>query len=281
MAMTNLVHMPTASASARADYRRFLGTEKGTQLYRRFRDLLYGEKDTLVTTIAERILIQRFFRERSDLRVCDVGCGDGKRTSRFCQQLVSQRSYGRLCLIEQSSVYVRDLDRRWFPSGWTTSVYHQRFEEYRGQDLYDLVLVIHSIFGMEGRNLVEKIVALKREGGVIVIASNGTTSLLGNLKRLLDVEFARARLEVDGIECGLEQLSVDYRVEKFFTTWSVETERVGEVECLLGDWLGLGRYRSLGARVRDEFVDLLRSSGTVRDGRICWREEERVLVIGG
>ena len=279
--MIGLAHIPKASASARAEYRHFLATEKGSQLYRRFRNLLYGEEDALVTSIAERVMTGCLFRGRSDLTVSDVGCGDGERTSRFCQHLVSQGSYGRLCLIEQSPVYVRDLGRRVFPSGWTTSVYHQRFEEYTAQELSDLVLVVHSIFGMEELNLVEKIVALKTDDGVIVIASNASTSLLGRLKRVLDMEFACARLEVDGIECRLEQLSVDFRVERFFTTWSVETERVAEVECLLGDWLGLGRYGSLGARVRDEFVDLVRSSGAVRDGRIYWREEERVLVIGG
>ncbi|TMC24668.1 MAG: methyltransferase domain-containing protein [Chloroflexi bacterium] len=264
--------------SARSEYRRFLSTERGARSYQRFQRMLYGDRDTLVHEILERA-VRKVVEGRPRAALLDVGCGDGKRTATICREIERWGVPVEVEVVEQSPVFVEDIRRKVASGELSAQIFAGRFEAYTSERQFDVVLAIHSIFGIEGGDAILRLLALRKSGGRLLVASNATGSLLGRLKRSLDTEYSVGRLEVDGVREQLSSLGVGYRVERFFTRWSVPSDGDEEVERLVSEWLGLGRFEMLNRDSQGEFREILWSNAQKRDGRIEWDEEEELVIV--
>ncbi len=277
MAMKSL-QAEILAPSARAEYRRFLCTDQGARSYQRFQRMLYGERDTLVQEILERA-VREMVEGRPRVALLDVGCGDGKRTAMICREIERWGVPVEVEVVEQSPVFVEDIRARVASGELSAEIFAGRFESYNSQRQFDLVLAIHSIFGIEGGDSIPMLLALRKAGGRVLVASNATSSLLGRLKRSLDTEYSVGRLEVDGVREQLSSLGVAFRVERFVTRWAVPLEGGADVERLVSEWLALGRFEVLDRCIQEEFREVLWSGAQKKDGRVEWEEEEELVII--
>jgi len=277
--MMSVRNIEVAALSARSEYRRFLCTQSGALAYQKFQRVLYGKDDSLVTEILARVVREMIAGNSGKLAILDVGCGDGKRTSMICNALRQGGVIPEVSLVEQSPIFVEELRGRVAKDELEANIFAGRFEHYRSNRQYDLILAIHSIFGIDGADVIARLLALRKSGGRLLVASNATDSLLGRLKKTLDIGFSEGRLEVDGIREQLASLGAEYRVERFATKWSVSSDQGAEVERLVAGWLGLGRFEEVDRQSQERFHEIFWDSARVVDGRIEWEEEEELVCV--
>ena len=213
------------------------------------------------------------------MTLLDVGCGDGKRTAMICRGVEKWGFPVDVEVVEQSPVFVEDIRARMVAGELAARIFAGRFESYSSERQFDVVLAIHSIFGVDGNDVIPRLLALRKAGGRILVRVKRHGQLLGRLKRSLDTEYSMGRLEVDGVHEQLSCLGVAYRVERFVTRWSVPSDEGAEVERLVSEWLGLGRFEMLDRCSQEEFREILWSGAQKKDGRIEWEEEEELIII--
>ena len=267
--------------SIKEAYREFLNTPEGAKVYRQFKRLLYAKEDSLVQWLDTSILRPLPAARGLNVRVCDIGGGDGDRITRILQFLHAKfKNRFRLDFVEQSAVYVAAFDPMPLAKFCRTKVHHSLFENVRlPLKSYDLVLLIHSIFAFESDVLTEKVLSLRRRGGSIVVVSNSPNSFLGGLKRLVDEKFADSRFEIIDLERGLRSLGVTFRRRKTNTEWVIDKRTWKRDIKVLLDWISLGRFRTFPKRQRERIEDYLVRRGKSRGARTFFREEEVILVI--
>jgi SAM-dependent methyltransferase len=242
--------------------------------------MLYGERDTLVQEILTRA-VREMVEGHQRASLLDVGCGDGKRTVMICREIERWGVPVEVEVVEQSPVFVEDIRARVRSGDLSAQIFAGRFESYASERQFDVVLAIHSIFGFEGGDAIPRLLALRKMGGRLLVASNATSSLLGRLKRSLDTEYSVGRLEADSVREQLSSLGMAFRVERFVTRWAVPSDRGAEVERLVSEWLGLGRFEMLSRDSQEEFRKILWSSASAqkRGGRVEWEEEEELVIV--
>lgn len=267
--------------SVKQAYRDFLNTPEGAKLYRQFKRLLYAKEDSLVQWLNTCVLKALPASRGLNVRVCDIGGGDGDRITRILQVLRGKfRNRFSLDFVEQSAVYAAAFNLMPLEKFCRTKVYHSLFEDVRLPiKSYDLVLLIHSIFAFENEVSAEKVLSLRRSGGSVVVVSNASNSFLGGLKRLVDEGFADRRFEIIDLERVLRRLGVKYRRRRTNTEWAIEKRTwKRDIEVIL-DWVSLGRYCTFSKRKREEIEEYLLRRGKRNGSRTFFREEEVILVI--
>jgi hypothetical protein len=182
-------------------------------------------------------------------------------------------------VVEQSPVYVGCTRERARVQGCTVTVVGGRFEDYQPSRAYELVLAIHSLFGIDGSDVVDRLLSLRSTGGRLIVASNAQNSLLGQLKRIADIGYTEGRLEVDNVRSRLAELGVPYRVERFSTHWAVREEELEDTGTLLEEWLALGEFDQLPEDAQRRFRDVLGDLSHYSGGKFHWKEEEELVIV--
>ena len=267
--------------SIKKAYRDFLNTPEGANVYRQFKRLLYARTDSLVQWLNPSVFQTLPAAQGLDVRVCDIGGGDGDRVTRILQFLHAKfKNRFHLDFIEQSALYVTDFNPKPLNKFCQIKIHHSLFEDVTLPiQSFDLVLLIHSIFAFENGNATEKVLALRRSGGNVIVVSNAPNSFLGGLKRLVDYGYDDKRFEIDDLKRVLKKLGVAYSEKRTRTAWAIEKKMwKRDVEIIL-NWISLGHYSSLPQRRQREIGDYIRGHGKRNGSRRIFREEEIVLVI--
>lgn len=267
--------------SIKQAYRDFLNTPEGVALYRQFKKLLYARQDSLVQWLNNSVLLTLPAARKLNVRVCDIGGGDGGRITRILQFLQGKfKNRFRLDFIEQSALYVSEFKPQPLTPFCRITINHGLFEDAKlTVGNYDLVLLIHSIFAFENGDSTRKVLDLRRTDGNIVIVSNAPNSFLGGLKRLTDTDYSDKRFEIDDLKQSLRKSGVDFRQQTTFTEWAIDKKTWKRDIGIILNWISLGRYDSLPKRQQMEIQDYVRRRGKKNGSRTFFKEEEIVLTI--
>jgi hypothetical protein len=267
--------------SIKQAYRDFLNTPEGAALYRQFKRLLYARDDSLVQWLNPSVVQTLPAAQSMHVRVCDIGGGDGDRITRILQFLHAKfKNRFQLDFIEQSALYVAAFNPTPLTKFCQTRKHHALFENVAlPTQTYDVVLLIHSIFAFENGKSTEKVLALRKVDGNIVVVSNAPNSFLGGLKRLVDYGYEDKRFEIDDLKNTLRKLGIDYRQYRARTEWAIEKKTWKHDLGIILNWISLGRYSSLPKRRQSEIEDYIRNRGKKNGSRTLFREEEIILVI--
>ncbi len=262
-------------------YRDFLNTPEGAALYRQFKQLLYARQDSLVQWLNASVLLTLPAARKLNVRVCDIGGGDGDRITRILQFLQGKfKNRFRLDFIEQSGLYVSEFSRKPLPQFCRAEVKHCLFEDAKlTAGSYDLVLLIHSIFAFENGSSTRKVLDLRRKDGSIVIVSNAPNSFLGGLKQLTDKGYSDKRFEIDDLKRSLRKSGVHFKQQTTFTEWVIDKKTWKRDIDIILNWISLGRYDFLPPRQQRDIQDYIRKRGKKNGSRTFFKEEEIVLTI--
>ena len=267
--------------SVKTAYCSYLQTAAGARTYNEFKRLLYTGIDSLVEVLGRDVIDQMAFLCRDSLRVCDIGGGDGRRISSILGHMHEQyQNTYELDFIEQSSVYTDAFKDNPVGEFCRTQIHNNLFEE---TDLpyadYDLVLLIHSIFAFDNGQSVDRVLALRKPEGRVIVVSNAPNSFLGGLKKLVDEDFSDQRYEIDNLEDSLASRGMSCFRFSFATTFSLDSDvESTEVQTLL-EWITLGRFAGFSDLAKNGVYEYLRASSSCVAGRMHFREDEVVLVI--
>lgn len=268
------------SDSVKTAYREFLCTAAGVSTYKWFQRCLYGTEDSLVDRLQSNLLPKLLpIAGDGELRVLDVGSGDGHRIDSICASLqIACNREIQLTLIEPSPVFARELDHRHYSfRGWTR-LKSQRFEE-TSLGACDIAFFIHSIFAMEPRDLLERLRSLVHDGSTVVIVSNSDGSLLARLKQIVDQRYEDSRLEVGLLNSSLYAAGYNVDTIDFTTIWKRPVADLESMTWRLGDWLALGKYETLSAKTKQRFAGTLADNAVRHGDSLTWSEAETVLII--
>lgn len=219
--------------------------------------------------------------QRQLVRVSDIGGGDGDRAIRITDFLHAKfQNRFELDYVEQSALYVKQFERRQPGGCRKTRVLRGLFERVElPQNHYDLVLVIHSIFALETGAAIDKLLALRKQNGHVVVVANARNSFLGGLKQLLDDGFDDKRYEIDDFQRSLRALMVTCDTHSIITRWAVEERhRERDIDLIL-NWMSLGRIRHFSRARQRQVVSYVADLGQREGKRILFAEEEVVLVV--
>jgi hypothetical protein len=268
-------------SSIKKAYCDFLNTPEGAHLYREFKRLLYAREDSLVQWLNTSKLRALPSTQLLNVHVCDIGGGDGDRITRILQFLQAKfKNHFHLDFVEQSALYVSEFDTEPLSRFCRTKVYHSLFEETKlSAGKYDLVLLIHSIFAFQNGESTQKVLALPRSGGSIVIVSNAPNSFLGGLKRLTDSDYSDRRYEIDDLIRTLRKSGIRYKQDITVTDWAIDKKTWKRDVGVILNWISLGRYDSLPKRRQREIIKYIRERGNEVGSRTFFTEQEVVLTI--
>jgi len=258
-----------------------LNTPHGADVYRRFKRILYGEQDSLVTALEGAVLRNVPALQRGRVRLCDIGGGDGDRIARIVKLLHDryQNSYD-LNFVEQSHLYVHDFARRATPSYLDAHIHCGRFEDISlPAGVHDAVFVIHSIFAFGDDAAIEKVLRLVCPGGCAIVVSNAADSFLAGLKRLIDAGFSDARYEITNLVTALQERAEQFAPFSLETIWEIRRERWAADVAIILDWISLGRYASLSADTKQEIDAYLHDMSKPTSTGRRFTETEIVLVV--
>jgi hypothetical protein len=267
--------------SIRQLYRDFVNSQRGAAVYKRFKRILYSERDSLVAQVCTSILPRLPAVRRERVQLCDVGGGDGERIIAIVDHLHRRsRNACDVDFVEQSRVYTDDFARKTKPPFLRATIHFGLFEDVSlPPRAYDVVFLIHSIFAFANGAAIEKVLGLVRDDGSAVVVSNAPDSFLAGLKRLVDADFDDARYEIGDLSRSLDAYGVRYSIDTFETVWNIEHHRWGEDLAVILDWISLGRFASFDeGRSREIERYILDASVETSTGR-SFSEKEVVLVL--
>jgi hypothetical protein len=159
-------------------YLSYLNGEEGTVKYNKFKKILYGEPDSLVTRLFE-YLKPRINEKKISL--LDIGGGDGKRVSQLKELLEEEGIEVEITLIEPSEDFVKNVDQN-----AVHKVINSKFEDYVPEEKFDLILLIHSIYTFRDFTYLTKIKESLKDDGLVCIVANDKNSFLAQLKECVD-----------------------------------------------------------------------------------------------
>lgn len=266
--------------SIKEQYRRFLNTARGAQVYNSFKKILYTEEDSLVQTLDNDCLQDLPIVRQCLLNVCDVGGGDGNRIIHILKYLHEKFHIRfQLDFVEQSQPYIAAFDSAPINDFTEVSMFHGLFEELALPGQYDLVFLIHSIFAFENEDAMRKVLLLPNRDGKIVIVSNSPTSFLAGLKSLIDAGYDDRRYEIDRVCKDLNNQNVDCRNITFQTKWAIDKASYDEDIGTILEWLSLGAFRSFGSAKKKSIFDYIAENTIESNGRTFFCENEVVVLV--
>jgi len=265
--------------SIRIDYRRFLGTECGAHVYQRFKRALYTDNDSLIQSLNNNVLQYLPNISAETLKVCDIGGGDGRRISQILEFL-----HGKFGLqftmdfVEQSSYLMHSFDPKDISSFTKIRNFEILFEDAKLPCGYDLIFLIHSIFGFESSLAVDKILSLLAPSGTIIVVSNAQDSFLAGLKKILDVGYEDTRFEITDLLKILSDRGVNNRQTSIETKWAVRKEDLAHHIDLLLEWLSLGKRADIGEDRKREIHEYICGNTVDLGQRMLFSEREIIVV---
>jgi hypothetical protein len=267
--------------SIRKKYCQFLNTNAGANLYNEFKKILYTEEDSLVQTLDNDVLQGLTLLRKPDLKVCDIGGGDGKRITHILRYLhVKFRERFHLDFIEQSSLYIEAFNTTILNSFCETRKHHTLFENVAlPEKSYDLIFLIHSIFAFENGRALEKVLALPHADGKVVVISNAPHSFLGGLKKIVDEDYDDRRYEICNLQSDLDKKQISYVCSTFQTRWAIDQAHYNDCLNIIMDWISLNSWNSFTPEKRRTIFNYVNETSTISGGRTFFTEEEVVLVI--
>jgi hypothetical protein len=99
-------------------------------------------------------------------------------------------------------------------------IVHSTFEETRLNNKFDLILFIHSIFTFKNPAYLKKAKTYLSPSGQILIASNQASSLLANLKKIVDLNYKIQRKEISSVIKDINNLGLKPKITLFTTKFS-------------------------------------------------------------
>jgi hypothetical protein len=274
--------MAVTRKSIKAAYRGFLATREGMVAYNRFKEVLYGSRDSLSVRLSEEIKNRRSWFDRASLAVCDIGGGDGIRIRKILGSLKDSATFRNCSLdfVEQSSVMIEEFHPEDLADFVEVQKFNADFETWVAPSRYDIIFLIHSIFAFSTAAMIEKTISLARPDGLIVVLSNAEDSFLGGLKRILDDGFEDQRFEVSQVIQVLDRLGVPYETVFFPTRWSVAPgDELLNSELTINRWLSLNRFGALSSAQKLTLEQYFLKHSVLNGLRMEFEEEEVALFI--
>lgn len=268
--------------SVRLKYRQFLSTDCGAQTYSEFKNILYAEDDSLVSVLNNNYLPLLKPYMFDELRICDIGGGDGNRITRILRYLNHKfHTKFHLDFIEQSNIYCNQFRQNVHVLGeyCSVTIMNALFEKVELSNKYDLLILIHSIFAFENGSAVDKLMSLLKENGRIIIVSNAMDSFLGRLKKIVDGRYSDERYEIDELRRTFEKKDIQYYEDHFFTEWTIEREKFKRDLNIIFNWITLGEYDDFSKSEKSKMDTYILGEGQFFENRYYLKEKEEILIV--
>lgn len=266
--------------SIKETYRQFLSTEYGAHLYNSFKQILYGEEDSLVQ-ILDNNLLQNLAPIRKDVvEVCDIGGGDGNRINHILKYLRSKFHITfNLDFIDQSQYLIDAFDTSTIDHFGDTNKIHSLIEDVTFTKSYDLIFLIHSIFAFNNGKAIDKVLSLPNPDGKIIVISNSPHSFLGGLKKLVDEGYDDRRYEIDALQHDLTARQIGFTQIKSQTKWAIDKARYEDSLGIILEWISLGAYSSFNAKKKRLIGEYFAEHTLSVIDRVFFTEDEVILII--
>lgn len=266
--------------SIKEKYRQFLNTEEGANLYNSFKQILYGEEDSLIQILDNNVLQNIPPIQKNIVNVCDIGGGDGNRITHILKYLRSKfKITFHLDFIEQSQQLIGGFDTSPIDYFGDSNIIHSLFEDIMLHKKFDLVFLIHSIFAFESGKAINKILSLPNDDGKIIVISNSPQGFLGKLKLLVDEGYDDRRYEIDVLQNDLTQRQIDFTEIKFQTKWAIDKSEYEDKLGIILKWISLGSYNTYSSNKKKLIEEYIFDQTKNIDGKIFFNEDEVILII--
>ena len=279
--------MPTnegwpCTADVRSSYEHFLRTDDGCRAYIRYCDWLYQPIDSVVSVFRESVAHwSRVLSDRAD-HIIDLGAGDGRRSHSFAATACREDCSAKLTLVDQSGRLLKRASRRRQPTSITRQFVRTRIADFQPEHPADLVLACHSLFTTPPNVFATTIERSLRPGGVAILISNDSDSLIARTRERLDhllFREAERRFDINEHLQALTNFSTVARIN-FTTKWSVHLEDADRFVQDVLYWLSLGRIARVPSRLIIEASrDLCDRAQCKSDGCLQFEEREVLVVL--
>jgi len=268
--------------SVKDEYKKYLQTISGTEIYNNFKEILYSKNDSLVSYFNNEIL-KEILPEQNQIKICDIGGGDAKRLKSIGSLLTGFDSNRNLSLdiIEQSREFCSQAKMNLSKNNpfYKVNIFNQLFENYSTDSKYNLIFLIHSIFAFQDTNSIIKVFNSLAEDGKVILFSNAPDSFLATLKQLIDAHFKDTRFEINEIENLLLKSEVDFDKYQFDTEWAVKSNEFETKMELILEWLSLGHFKNFSSKQKSKMFNKIIDLSYYKDGSYLFKEKEEILSI--
>jgi len=253
-------------------YKDYLESPAGAGKYHRFKDILYGRRDSLVLELFK--IIYPLIKSHKNLAVLDVGGGDGKRLRHLIDLFQKKGIKVEADLVDPSRTFIASLKKDLGKIKYPIRAQRNSFEKFESKRRYDLIILIHSIYTFRDYQYLTKIKNLLEPGGWAVFVVNDADSFLGGLKKITDARFQSSRNEVDALLRGLRQYK--YTIRKFDTRFSgvLTDQQLNAKGKLILEWIGM----RLLSDIPPETIEKARKFYICRMKKGLIREKEVVVI---
>lgn len=268
--------------SVKDEYKIYLQTIAGTEIYRSFKEILYSKNDSLVSYFNNEIL-KDILPEQKQIKICDIGSGDAKRLisiGSFIKSLHKNESLF-LDMIEQSSEFCNQARNNLSKENPFNdfNIINQLFENQALESDYDLIFLIHSIFAFKDSTSINKVFDGLSNDGKVVLFSNAEDSFLANLKESIDNNFIDSRLEINTVEELLVKNKIGFDKFQFNTEWSISYQDFEAKINILLEWLSLGHFKNFSSAQKNAIYSLIIDLARSENEYYHFTEKEVILVI--
>jgi SAM-dependent methyltransferase len=240
--------------SVKTRYIEYLDSKIGVKKYNKFKRILYGNPDSLVLELFDRIYPK--FKERKEIRILDVGGGDGKRL-RHIIDLFGKKGIS-VCaeLIEPSKTFTDNLKNDLKKKKYKINIFRSKLEDFKAEGKYDLILFIHSIYTFQDSGYLKKAKRMAAKNSSILIITNDRKSFLADLKKMTDQDFHSSRREIRDVENDLEREQLSFRKFRFNTVYGgiVKDGKLTKDGNLLLEWIALRNLRLIDEELKSQAV---------------------------
>jgi SAM-dependent methyltransferase len=255
-------------------YKNYLNTEEGAANYNRFKGILYGTPDSLVSRIADSLSKQI---TKSSVTILDAGGGDGKRLRLLITLLAKKGIEVSATLVEPSRVFTNQLRETLIDEKETQiEVVQSLFETYGTDKKFDVILFIHSIYTFKDKGYIENIKRILDNDGLVFIASNDKGSFLSQLKQTLDASYSTKRREIDSVIRDLTEEGFVIEEQRSVTSFDdcLENGELTGDSTLIVEWLALRDLKDIPADILKTLITVFKENS--HTGKI---NENEIFVL--
>ncbi|HBO17134.1 MAG: hypothetical protein UR69_C0002G0211 [Candidatus Moranbacteria bacterium GW2011_GWE2_35_2-] len=231
-------------------YLDYLNSSEGARKYNEFKNILYGKKDSLILSVFD--IVYPKIRNKKELKILDVGGGDGKRLRHFLDLFKQKEIIAEADLVEPSEEFIKNCIRESAKKKYPIATKKSTFEKFSTQSKYDIIFLIHSIYTFRNNSYLDKIRKMLKKDGVAVFVVNDANSFLGGLKKITDDQYASSRNEVDSLLNGLSAHRI--KVKKFDTIFSgvlTKGNILNKNGNMVLEWIGMRHLHDMSAEIKE------------------------------
>lgn len=254
----------------KVQYKKYLNDRKGADQYNEFKKILYGQPDSLVVKIFAFLF--PFVKKRKNLKILDVGGGDGKRLRQLIDLLKSKNIDVSATLVEPSKTFTDDCRQAVKGSHYDIKIVRSLIEDYKTTEKFDLILMIHSFYSFRDFPIFEKMSSMLERGGRLIIIGNDADSFLAKLKRITGRRRKGSRKDIDFIFSELKRNKFKYKVKKEKTIFD-DCLKDGKLTAdgqLIVSWIALSDYSQIPPDMKKEILELFQ--GESKNSKLMDRE---------